>query len=133
MNMSAKPIDMIARYIALRDQLIEADKKYNEFKKQHFDDPMKAIEQHFTQLFEEGGADSIKTRSGTVYRKINASVTTADNSALRRYVIDNKLWELVDMRPNKTQVTERVKAGEPLPPGVNYQTFQSIHIRAPKE
>lgn len=132
MNM-AKPIDLVARYIRLRDQMQAADKRYAEFRKAEYDDPMKEIEDHFTQLFEETGSDSMKTRSGTVYRKLNASVTTADAAALRQYVIDHALWELVDWRPNKTQVSDLVKAGKEVPPGVNFRTFQSIHINRPKE
>jgi len=132
MNM-AKPIDLVARYIRLRDKMQHADKEYAEWRKLHFDDPMKEIEDHFTTLFEETGADNMKTRSGTVYRKINVSVTTADGSALREYVIGNGLWELVDWRPNKTQVKDLVAAGKELPPGVNYSTHMSIHIQRPKE
>src|SRR5215468_6290647 len=72
MNM-AKPIDLVARYIRLRDQMQADDKRYAEFRKQEYDDPMKEIEDHFTKLFEETGSDSMKTRSGTVYRKMNVS------------------------------------------------------------
>jgi hypothetical protein len=132
MNM-VKPIDLVAKYIRLRDQMQYADKEYAAFKKQHYDDPMKQIEDHFTTLFEETGSDSMKTRSGTVYRKVNVSVTTADGAALREYVIENGLWELVDWRPNKTQVKDLVTEGKPLPPGVNYSTHMSVHIQRPKE
>lgn len=132
MNM-AKPIDLVARYIRLRDQMQHADKEYAEWRKLHFDDPMKEIEDHFTVLFEETGSDSMKTRSGTVYKKTSVSVTTADGHALKTYVIDNQLWELVDWRPNKTQVSDLVNAGKDLPPGIRYSTFQSIHIQRPKE
>lgn len=128
-----KPIDLVARYIRLRDKMQHADQEYAAWRKQHYDDPMKDIEDHFTKLFEETGSDSMKTRSGTVYRKINASVTTADGAALREYVIDNGAWELVDWKPNKTQVKEIVSSGKPLPPGINYTTHMSIHIQRPKE
>jgi hypothetical protein len=102
----AKPIDLISRYITLRDKMQAADKEYAEWRKLHFDTPMKEIEDHFTNLFEETGADNMKTKSGTVYRKLNSSVTTA-----------------VDL----------IKAGKEPPPGINYSTHMSIHIQRPKE
>jgi len=129
----AKPIDLISRYITLRDKMQAADKEYAEWRKLHFDSPMKEIEDHFTNLFEETGADNMKTKSGTVYRKLNSSVTTADGAALREYVIAGQLWELVDWRPNKTQVVDLIKAGKEPPPGINYSTHMSIHIQRPKE
>jgi len=133
MNMAVKPIDLVARYIRLRGQMQDADKAYAEWRKLHYDEPMRDIEQEFTKLFDETGSDSIKTRSGTVYRKISTSVTTADNAALRHWVIEGQNWDVVDWKPNKTAVNDMFAKGEGLPPGVNRSTFMSVHILRPKE
>lgn len=125
--------DMIDRYLTLRDYKKKADAEYNLWRKQEYDDPMQEIENTLLGILNQTGSSSLRTKKGTAVRVENVSVTTSDGSALREWVIGNADWELVDWRPNKTAVKELVRAGEPLPPGINYQTFYNISVRSPQE
>jgi hypothetical protein len=128
-----KPTQLIARYIELRDHKKAAEAQYAAWRKTEYDDPMEEIEQQLLGMLNAQDVDSIKTKVGTAFRKVSTSVTTADGASFRRHVIGLEAWELVDWRPNKTAVNDLVKAGEPLPPGINRTTFNTVQIRRPGE
>lgn len=131
--MTEKPIDLIAKYVSLRDQRIAAEKRFAEWRKENFDTTMDEIEGKLLDICNSSGVDSLKTKAGTAYKKSSVSVTTADGDAFRTYVIDTRQYELADLRPNKTAINEVINAGKPLPPGVNRAVFQVINVNRPKE
>jgi hypothetical protein len=126
------PAELIEDYIALRDQRTNADDKFKEFRKLHFDAPMEAIEVQLLDILNSLGVDSLAGGTGTAYKKISVSVTTADAREFRRHVIGDEQWDLVDWRPNKTAVNDLVEKGEPVPPGVNRSAFYTIGVRKGK-
>jgi hypothetical protein len=131
--MSEKPADLIKEFISLRDQRTDADRKYADWRKEHYDDRMEEIKDILLIKFDELGSESIKTRYGTAYRKTDVSVTIADGELFRNYVIETEKWELADWRANRTAVNDIVSAGLPIPPGVNRSTFANVSINKPKE
>jgi hypothetical protein len=129
----AKPVDLIGRYVELRDELRAADANYAAWKKEHFDDPMNSIEMQLLDQLNMQGVESFRTRKGTAYKKKAVSLTTADGAEFRRHVVGLEAWELINFVPNKTAVNELVDNGEPVPPGLNYSTRYNVSINRPKE
>jgi hypothetical protein len=125
-----KPSELIDKYIELRRGRSNAEEAYAEFRRKEFDQPMNEIEGKLLDMLDKMGSDSIKAKSGTAFKKISTSVTTADGAEFRRHVIGLEAWELVDWRPNKTAVNDLISNGEPLPPGLNRSTFATINVRA---
>jgi hypothetical protein len=125
-----KPSDLIASYIELRIGRTKADEAYAEWRKNEYDAPMQEIEAKLLDMLNEMGSDSIKAQTGTAYKKLSTSVTTADGAEFRRHVIGLEAWDLVDWRPNKTAVNDLIAQGEALPPGLNRTTFYNVNIRA---
>ena len=126
-----KPIDLIDRYVELRDQLKAADAGYAAWKNENFDTPMNEIEMQLLDQLNQSGVDSFKTKKGTAYKKKAVSVTTADGAEFRRHVIGLEAWDLIDFRPNKTTVSDLVDNGEGVPPGLNYTTIYKVNINRP--
>jgi hypothetical protein len=123
------PAELIEKYISLRDQKEAAKKKFDEFMKTHYGDPMDAIEVQILDVLNQQGIDSLAAKSGSAYKKVNTSVTVGDASSFRRHVIGESAWDLIDWRANKTAVNDLVENGEELPPGLNRSTFISVGIR----
>ena len=132
-ELERKPSEMIERYIELRRMRTKDDERYAAFRKEEYDDPMQEIHDALLDALNRLGSDSIKAKTGTAFKKLGVSVTTADGAEFRRHIIGLEAWELVDWRPNKTAINELVANGEPLPPGINRTTFWNINVRAPGE
>jgi hypothetical protein len=123
------PAEMIEKYISLRDQKEAAKKKFDEWMKLNYGDPMDAIEMQILEVLNQQGIDSLAAKSGSAYKKMNTSVTVADAASFRRHVIGESAWELIDWRANKTAVNDLVENGDVLPPGLNRSTFITVGIR----
>jgi len=128
-----KPIDLIERYVALRDRMKLDDARFAEARKEAYADPMDAIELQLLDLMNETGVDSLKTKAGTAYKKKSVSLTTADGAEFRRHVIGLEAWDMIEFRPAKTVIVEMVTSGEPVPPGLNYTTKYNVNVNRPKE
>jgi hypothetical protein len=127
------PADLIGEFVQLRDLRKAKDAEYAALRKEAYDARMEEIEAALLDQLNKDGADSIKTKKGTAYKKMSTSVTTSDSSAFTRHVIGGELWDLVDWRPNKTAINELIAAGDELPPGLNRTTFWNVNINRPKE
>lgn len=120
---------LVEEFIELRDAKSLAKQKYTEFCQVNFESRMNEIQDTLLAMFSQLGIDSIASPSGTAYKHIATSVTTADMREFRRHVIGTEQWDLADWKPNKTLINEMVERGEPIPPGVNRSATQIIGIR----
>jgi hypothetical protein len=127
------PAELVAEYIKLRNSKKVADAKFKEFCQKQYDGPMDDLEQQLLNVLNTLGVDSISGPTGTVYRILYTSVTTADGAEFRRHVIGSENWDLADWKPNKTMINELVAAGEPIPPGVNRSAFWKVGVRKGNE
>jgi len=125
----AKPAELIEEYIALRDRRDEAESAFKDWVRTNALDRMEEIENQLLDVLNQMGVDSIAGKSGTAYKNLTTSVTTADPREFRRHVIGEENWDLADWRPNKTAVNELVARGEPLPPGINRTATFKVGIR----
>jgi hypothetical protein len=128
-DLDVTPAQLVATYIALRDQKKAAEEQFETFLREHYTERMKDLEIQLLDILNKLGVESIASTKGTAYRKESVSVTIADQREFRRHVIGDEAWELADWRANKTAIEALVENNEPLPPGVNRTTFASVGIR----
>ena len=124
----ATPLELIAEFIRLRDQLSE---KKAEFKQ--VEDQIKTrqaqIQGELSQVMSQLGVDSLKTPSGTAYLTEKVSVLTSDKEKFLEYVQKNEAWELLDIRGSKTAIQEFTLENNDVPPGIELSRFQDVGIR----
>lgn len=125
------PADLVEEFILLRNEKAKFVKLCEEREQELYTDRMEFIKNQLIDLLNRLGVDSIAGRTGTAYKTISTSVTTADAREFRRHVIGTEQWDLADWRPNKTVINDMVERGEPLPPGVNRSAFVNINVRKP--
>lgn len=126
-----KPVDLIAEYIALRERKKAAEEQYKAWCEQEFTRRMDRIETELMAFLNDAGSDSIKTGAGTAFKRIETSVTVADQKEFSRYVISSEAWDLIDFRANKTGVKAFLEENQSLPPGVNYVPATVVSVRKP--
>lgn len=132
-QLKEKPATLVERYIALRNERKEFDENVSRKRKELYDDEMNSLENTLLDVLNQTGAESIRSKTGTVSKKLFVSVTTADGAEFRRHVIGLEAWELADWKPNKTAIEELIENGDPLPPGINRSTAWKIHVLKAKE
>lgn len=132
MNATAKkaatPAQKIEMYVKLRDHKRAAEEAF----KQSLERVNLAIEKLGNELLEhlnETGAESLKGKSGTVYKSTNTNCSVEDRDAFLEYVTANELWDALDVKANKTYVKEQMEAGNAIPPGVKVSQFVQVGVR----
>ena len=78
--------------------------------------------------FNEMGIDNVKTEYGTPYVS-NLFEAKADMpDEFLRYVVENRMWNLLDIKPNKSEVKRYLELNKVCPPGVDAHWVRKINI-----
>ena len=126
------PIDKRAdQYVKLRDLIADVREKHKKELAPYLETLAQlnaAILQHLNEI----GAESVKTKSGTVHKTAKKSATIADMSAFWAYVVATGDWDLLDKKANVTAVDTFIKEkGIPVP-GVNFSSHFEVGVRRPR-
>lgn len=121
----------IGQYIEVRDALKRVDEKWEAERK-----PLVEIQEQLSgviRTFMETNniTDNLKSKSGTCYLSTRYSASLADPQAFMDYVINNKMFELLDRRANVTAVKDFVQQHNHLPAGCNLSAVQTVGVRRP--
>lgn len=110
--------ELVEIYIQLRDR--RAARK-REFESSDESDKTKQekIEGILLHRFNESGAESVRTKAGTAYKKTRTSVSCADRESFFDFVKQNELFDLLEARPSKTVVDQYFNEHGDYPPGLN--------------
>jgi hypothetical protein len=123
---------VIGKYIELRDKKEEVKKEMSE-KIERIEAAMDKIEAALLSALQANGMDSAKTKCGTAFVTARTSATVADKEAFLGYIIQNEEWPLLDIRANKTAVTEfKTQKNGDLPPGINWREEVVVQVRRPQ-
>ena len=81
---------------------------------------------------EAAGSDSIAAKGiGTAYIRVVTSMTTTDSEALLKWAVKNKELGALDIRGNKTVISEKFDNGDVVP-GVNLTKTRLLGVRRGK-
>ena len=123
------------------DQLVEAyllirserDKLRNEYElaDARLKEDMSKLEAVMLDMCNSVNADSIKTRHGTVMRKLNERFFCQDWDHFYKFVLENEAVQLLERRIHQSNFREFLKDHENdgLPPGVNVMREFGISVR----
>ena len=117
-----------ALYVELRDRITAMKADLAERMKPYRKglDDLDAI---LLKALQDQGAKSIKTKSGTVYQRIERSATIKDRKAFSEYVITTGEYDLIDWRANKVGVFAHMEKQAIEVPGVNTSAVMTIGVR----
>ena len=121
----------IETYLKLRDHKEAANK---EFKKsmERVNQAMEVLEGELLKAMQDDGENSKTTDDGTVYIRVVSNMKTTDRDAFLKYCLQNKELDLMDIRPNRSVMKEKMEKGEHVD-GVDVTSTQLIGVRKGKK
>lgn len=127
----ATPSAMIKQYITLRDHKKKAE---DEFKKsmERVNLAMDVLEGKLLEQLNTLEVDNLSAKGiGTVYKKLTVSCSVEDPAAFKSWLEsrEDDRWDALDLKANKTFVTEMMQKEGLTPPGVKVSSIQSIGIQ----
>jgi hypothetical protein len=124
--------ELVKIYLTIRNERerIEAEWKA---KDDELRTDLKSLEGQMLVTCNDNNASSIRTKRGTVIRKLNERYTVADGDVFRRFVMENGVPELFEQRIAQTNFKEFIAEhkDDGLPPGVNVMREFTIVVRKP--
>lgn len=123
---------IIGKYIKLRSKKSALKNAY-EADVKPIDENLKKLEAWLQAKMLAENLKSLPTEAGTAYIASFEQATVSDMGQLLDYIKANDAWPLLEKRVSKTGVREILDAGQPLPPGINWYTAQTVNIRKPNE
>lgn len=121
---------LIEKYIKLRDKKTQMKSEFDATLAP-IEEAMAKIEAHMMTVLNELGSDRLGGSTGVAFKSTVNSATVADKELFRKFVQENELWELADIRAAKTAIKAYVDEKEDLPPGINWRTETVIRINRP--
>jgi hypothetical protein len=119
---------LIETYLKLRDH---KEKANTEFKKdmERVNQAMEKIENSLLKTLLDTGQTSTTSKGiGTAYIRRATNIKTEDRNALLKYALGERNLDLLDVRPNRTAVKEKIEKGESVP-GVKITQTNLVSIK----
>lgn len=122
--------EIVEAYLTIRNQ---RDKILREYEAQDalLKEDIKQLEVTLLSVCNSINVDSIRTKHGTVMRKLNERFFCEDWDNFRKFVLDNEALELFEKRIHQTNFKQFMaeNEGDGLPPGVNVMREFGITVR----
>jgi hypothetical protein len=122
--------ELVEAYLLVRS---ERDRLRNEYElaDARLKEDMTKLEMVMLDMCNAVNADSIKTRHGTVMRKLNERFFCQDWDNFYKFVLDNEAVQLLERRIHQSNFKEFLKENENdgLPPGVNVMREYGVSVR----
>ena len=119
-------------YIKIRQAREEIARELDE-RDQVLKEQQEVIKRSLLDLCKVIGADSIKTKFGTVSRTTKTRYWTSDWDEFNKFVVKNDMPELFEKRIHQGNIKQLIEESpEMLPKGVNSQSEYTITVRRPK-
>ena len=122
--------DLVSAYIGMRTERERLLREYEEVDSKLRED-MKVLEAAMLSLCNEIGADSIKTASGTAFRKVTERAFAANAEAFFDFVRETGAVELLEKRIHQGNFKQYMEEhpNDGLPPGVNLMREYGVVVR----
>lgn len=90
------------------------------------------IDQELLRRFNEQGVSNVKTNHGTPYIIERTSCSAEDKDTFMSWVRNTNAWDFLEIRPNKTMVSQYKEEHGDIPPGLNWTAKLTIGVTGKK-
>ena len=116
-------------YVKIRDKRAELKKQF-EVEDEVLENKLKIIQQHLLEICKETGADSIKTKNGTVIRSVKTRYWTSDWSEMYAFILEHGAPELLEQRIAQGNIKTFLNDNPDLKPkGLNVNSEYVVTVR----
>ena len=128
--MSISTEELVATYIAIRSQREKLREEYEQADKD-LQAELDEIKAALLVTCNTVNADSIKTKNGTVMRRVNERYFCSDWEYFRKFEVENPDYDLRERRIHQSNFRQFLEdhKGDGLPPGMNVMREFDITVR----
>lgn len=120
---------LVAVYIKMRDKRAELLRGYEE-EDGSVKTQMEMVESKLLDLCKTVGADSLKTKHGTVIRGVKTRYWTSDWASMHKFILEHQMPDLLEKRISQATLKQLLEESPDLmPPGVNVDSKYSVTVR----
>jgi len=120
---------LVAVYIRMRDKRSQLLRDYEEADGE-IKEQMQVIEDKLLELCKGIGADSLKTKHGTVIRSVKTRYWTSDWQSMHKFILEHGVPDLLERRISQSAMKQMLDENPDLmPPGVNVDSRYAVTIR----
>jgi hypothetical protein len=122
--------ELVEAYLLIRSEREKLLREY-EVSDAKLKEDMSKLEAVMLDMCNAVNADSIKTKHGTVMRKLNERYFCQDWDNFYKYVLDNEAVQLLERRIHQGNFKEHLaeNKADGLPPGVNVMREFGVSVR----
>lgn len=125
------PVDMderIRQYVWVRDQLKEAEEAHHK-KIAPLLEVKSLLSGVIMSFLTTSKQEAARTKWGTVFLSSKTTAALEDADAFMTFVVDNRLFELLERRASPTASVDYTETHGQPPPGVKLTTVMTINVR----
>lgn len=120
---------LVAAYVKMRDRRSELLREY-EAEDGAIKDQMEMVESKLLDLCKTVGADSLKTKHGTVIRSVKTRYWTSDWESMHKFILEHQMPELLEKRVSQSTMKQLLDENpDMMPPGMNVDSKYAVTIR----
>lgn len=122
--------ELVEAYLGIRQEREKLLREY-EVADTALKEDLAKLESAMLEMCNAVNADSIKTKHGTVMRKLNERYFCQDWDNFYKFILDNEAVQLLERRIHQSNFKEffTEHANDGLPPGVNVMREYGISVR----
>ncbi len=121
-----------SQYRVLRDKIDEIETRHKE-ELAPYRSAYNDLKAWLLHALNEMGVENVQTEEGTVHKKTRRTFPLEDASEFLGYVVENRAWEMLDLKCNATAAQEFLEEHGELPPGVKMSVHVDSSVLAPRK
>lgn len=130
--MDATAEKLVKAYIKMRDYRSQLKQQYEE-QDGAVKEQMELVESQLLELCKTTGADSLRTKFGTVSRTVQTRYWTSDWEAMHNFITEHQALDLLERRISQRQMQEFIKENpDVMPVGLNVDNRYAVSVRRSK-
>jgi hypothetical protein len=120
---------LVRAYVKMRDARSQLKAKYDE-EDNSIKEQMEMVEAKLLEMCKTTGADSLRTKYGTVSRSVQTRYWTSDWEAMHKFIMQHSAPDLLERRISQTQMREFLKENpDEMPTGLNVDNRYTVTVR----
>lgn len=124
--------DLAAAYIKIRDARAELKRRY-EAEDIDLEAQMNVLSEEMLNVCKEIGADSVKTKAGTIIRSVKSRYWTNDWDSMYAFIDEHNAFGLLEKRLHQTHMKEFLEENPMFfPKGLNVENEFTVTVRRSK-
>lgn len=120
---------LVKAFIKMRDARAALKAQYEE-QDGAIKEQMAMVEAQLLEMCKTTGADSLRTKFGTVSRSVQTRYWTGDWEAMYKFIMQHNVPDLLERRISQTQMREFIKENpDEMPVGLNVDNRYTVTVR----